>query len=89
MVIPGECFICDQDISRCPPLRVCGHEECIVCIFGYVIWLCGVHYISGDGTPFAMFLPTWPICLDLVEGLSRRSIGYCHADNQQRVGQLI
>ena len=65
MVIPGQCL-------RCPPLRVCVHEECIVCISAYGIWLCGVHYISGDGTPFAMFLPTWQICLDLVEGLSHQ-----------------
>ena len=65
VVTPGP----HQDIS---PLRVCGHEECIVCISGYGIWLCGVHYISGDRTPFAMFLSTWPICLDLVEGLLRQ-----------------
>ena len=31
--------------------------------------------MSGGGTPFAMFLPTWPICLDLVEGLSRQYQG--------------
>ena len=39
----------------------------------FLFWgLCGVHNISGDGFPFAMFLPTWPICLDLVEGLPRQ-----------------
>ena len=38
-----------QYISRCPPLQICDREECIVCIWRYGIWLCGGHYISGDG----------------------------------------
>ena len=68
VVIPGQRFIYDHTKI----FRVILLCECIVCIWGYGIWLCGVHYISGDGNPFVMFLPTWPICLDLVEGLSRQ-----------------
>ena len=55
---------------------------CIVLLYEYVamesvlfvfrVMGSGYVEISGDGTPFAMFLPTWPICLDLVEGLSRQ-----------------
>ena len=35
------------------------------------------------GTPFAMFLPMKPICLDLVKRLLP-TIGYCHVDNSKK-----
>ena len=74
MVIPGQCFIYDHTkIFRIVLLYEYVAMKSVLFVFWVNrIWLCGVHYISGDGTPFAMFLPTWPMCLDLVEGLSRQ-----------------
>ena len=77
MVIPGQCFIYDHTkIFRVVIVKLYEYVAMKSVLFVFRItgsgYVRGVHYISGDGTPFAMFLPTWPICLDLVEGLSRQ-----------------
>ena len=73
IVIPGQCLIYDHTkIFSC----VLFYEYVAVRRILFVSEVTGSGYveiyISGDGTPFATFIPTWPICLDLVEGLSRQ-----------------